>query len=243
MKTTVIKIALCLAVFSLGFTTVSAQGFLKKLAKSTENATDTEKKDATTETSEATTEDKIKESDIPFYTCQKVYETDDEGNRLKNDDGTDKYRVFLVDRNGNKVSSEVVAAQSKQINEAILAIAAKVAAGGLTGALSGGTKGALIGVAAGLGLSVNDITLIVKLKKESNRQKKAIEAYKKSFDEEGNPITAEIDKKTLKDLNLSEENAVAESTAKIKEELSKPDYTTAASNESIDALLEAATKA
>ena len=56
MKTTVIKIALCLAVFSLGSTTVSAQGFLKKLTK----AADTEeKKDATTETSEATTAKKF----------------------------------------------------------------------------------------------------------------------------------------------------------------------------------------
>ena len=44
-------------------------------------------------------------------------------------------------------------------------------------------------------------------------------------------------------LNIDEENAVVESTEKIKKELSDPAYTTAASNESIDALLEAATKA
>jgi hydrogenase maturation factor len=97
-------------------------------------------------------------------------------------------------------------------------------------------------VAAGLGLSVNDIILCVKLKKASNKQKKAIEAYKQSFDEEGNPIAAEIDKKILKDLDLNEDNAVSESTAKIKEELSSPEYGQTPTNESIDALLEAATK-
>jgi len=236
MKKVIIKYVLCFAV--LGFSNqAQAQGFLKKLASAVTTQAATEEADT------STVKDRIKESDIPAYSTKKVYETDEQGNRLKNEDGTDKYRVFLVDRDGKKVSPEAVAEQSKQINQAILKIAAKVGTTTLVGGLSGGAKGALIGVAAGLGLSVNDIILCVKLKKASNKQKKAIEAYRKSFDEEGNPIAAEIDKKTLKDLDLNEDNAVAESTAKIKEELSSPSYSELPSNESIDALLEAATKA
>ena len=235
MKKVIIKFVMCFAVLGLS-NQAQAQGFLKKLASAVTTT-------ATEETDTTTVNDRIKESDIPAYSCQKVYETDEQGNRLKNEDGTDKYRVFLVDKEGKKVSAEAVAEQSKQINQAILKIAAKVGVSAGIGALTGGGKGALIGVAAGLGLSVNDIILCVKLKKASNKQKKAIEAYRKSFDEEGNPIAAEIDKKTLKDLDMNEDNAVAESTAKIKEELSNPSFSDIPSNESIDALLEAATKA
>lgn len=235
MRIIIIKLTLSLAMLAC-CSAASAQGFLKKIT-STVTA-----QSATEQTDTSTVKDRIKESDIPAYSCQKVYETDDLGNRLKNEDGTDKYRVFLVDKEGKKVSSEAVAEQNKQINQAILKIAAKVGVSGGIGALSGGTQGALIGVAAGLGLSVNDIILCVKLKKASNKQKKAIEAYKQSFDEEGNPIAAEIDKKILKDLDLNEDNAVSESTAKIKEELSSPEYGQTPTNESIDALLEAATK-
>jgi len=235
MRSTIIKLTLSLAV--LGYcNTALAQGFLKKL---TSAVTET----ATEQTDTTTVKDRIKESDIPSYSCQKVYETDDQGNRLKNEDGTDKYRVFLVDKEGKKVSPEAVAAQNKQINQAILKIAAKVGISAGIGTLSGGGKGALIGIATGLGLSVNDIILCVKLKKQSNKQKKAIEAYRKSFDEEGNPIAAEIDKKTLKELDLNEDNSLTESTTKIKEELSRPEYDQTPTNESIDALLDAATKA
>ena len=236
MRSTIIKLTLSIVVLGC-CNAASAQGFLKKLTSAVTTQSATEQTDT------STVKDRIKESDIPAYSCQKVYETDEQGNRLKNEDGTDKYRVFLVDKEGKKVSSEAVAAQNKQINQALLKIAAKVGISAGIGGLSGGTKGALVGVATGLGLSVNDIILCVKLKKASNKQKKAIEAYRKSFDEEGNPIAAEIDKKMLKDLDLNEDNAVSESTAKIKEELSSPEYGQTPSNESIDALLEAATKA
>ena len=136
----------------------------------------------------------------------------------------------------------MVEEQSKQINNAILKIAGKAAVGAGIGAFTNGTKGALVGLAAGLGLSINDIGTIIKLKKESNKQKKALEAYRKSFDEEGNPTTAKVDKETLKLLDINDDNAVEKSTAQIQEELSKPEYSKPASNESLAALLEAATK-
>lgn len=238
MKRLLLKLTLCIAVTGM-VQTVSAQSFLKKLTKTAESLTTEQKSDTGTSATD-TVSNKIKESDLPVYSIQKVYETDEQGNRLKAEDGTDKWRAFLVDKNGNKVSAESVVAQSKQINDAIIKIAAKVGVGAGIGALTGKGKGALIGVAAGLGLSVPDIILVIKLKKNAIKQKKALDVYRQSFDDEGNPIAAKLDKETIKALDISEENSTSETTAKIKEDIKNMGDVT--SNESIDALLAAATK-
>lgn len=238
MKRLLLKLTLCIAVTGM-VQTVSAQSFLKKLSKTAESLTTEQKSDTETSATD-TVSNKIKESDLPVYSIQKVYETDEQGNRLKAEDGTDKWRAFLVDKKGNKVSAESVVAQSKQINDAIIKIAAKVGVGAGIGALTGKGKGALIGVAAGLGLSVPDIILVIKLKKNAIKQKKALDVYRQSFDDEGNPIAAKLDKETIKALDISEENSTSETTAKIKEDIKNMGDVT--SNESIDALLAAATK-
>lgn len=238
MKRLLLELTLCIAVTGM-VQTVSAQSFLKKLTKTAESLTTEQKSDTGTSATD-TVSNKIKESDLPVYSIQKVYETDEQGNRLKEEDGTDKWRAFLVDKNGNKVSAESVVAQSKQINDAIIKIAAKVGVGAGIGALTGKGKGALIGVAAGLGLSVPDIILVIKLKKNAIKQKKALDVYRQSFDDEGNPIAAKLDKETIKALDISEENSTSETTAKIKEDIKNMGDVT--SNESIDALLAAATK-
>lgn len=238
MKTIIFKLLLCIAVFGVS-QSVSAQFSLKSLTKAV-----TSDSSQSTESTEATDtmKNKINVADIPSYTCQKVYETDEQGNRLKNEDGTDKYKVQLVDKNGNVVSPEAAEAQVKKINSAILTIAAKVGLGAAMGGLSGKKNGVLYGLAAGIGLSVTDIINVVKLKKDSNKQKKALELYKKSFDEEGNPLTATVDSKTLKELNISEDNAVSKTTAQIEKEISAGTYKEIPSNESLDALLDAASK-
>ena len=238
MKHSILKIFVGLALLCYGGD-MCAQGFLKSLTKKKGTKAETEQ----VSNDSTTVKDKLNAKDIPSYTAQKVYVLDENNQRIKNEDGTDKYIVELIrTSDGMRVSPEVAQEQAKQINQAILAIAAKAGTSAVTGYLSGGGQGALIGLAVGLGLSANDIILIIKLKKDTNKQKKALEAYKKSFDEEGNPTTAEIDSKTLKTLGISEENAVEKTTAQIQEELSKPEYSTPAKNESIDALLEAATK-
>lgn len=231
------KIVLCISLAAV-CSDVSAQGFFKSLTK---------KSDTTKETTEnaegETTQNKIKKEDIPVYTCVKEYFLDSNNNRIKNEDGTDKYVVRLKrTSDGAIVSPEMAQEQSKQINNAILAIAVKAGVSAGVGALSGGGKGALVGLATGLGLSVQDVILIVKLKKDANKQKKALETYRATFDEEGNPKVAEVDKNTLKLLGINEDNAVEKTTAQIQEELSKPEFSQPVSNESIDALLNAATK-
>ena len=167
-----------------------------------------------------------------------VYLKDEAGNDVLNADGTKAYRVYLVNQKGQKITSEAAAAQSKQINKAILTIAGKVGLGAAIGGLSGGKEGVLVGVATGLGMSVSDIMLIVKLKKDINKQKKVLEAYQKSFDEEGKPLDASVDPAKIKDLSIDTKNAVSDTAEKLKGEL----LTEAPTNESIDALIGAVTK-
>ena len=250
MKNLLVKVFMVAIVMAMCSGTVCAQGFLKKLGKVT-NVAGGQETDEAAPADSTSTDSKLKKDEIPMYTCQMVYETDEQGNRLKNEDGTDVYRVFLFDKNGNKVSGEAVEAQSKQINNAILRIAGKVgggaALGAIGGAIGGGkkgaAKGALVGVAAGLGLSVNDLILCVSLKKSINKQKKCIEAYRKSFDEEGKPIDAAVDPTSIKDLNLTADNVVEETSAKIMADLESENYKSTPTNDTIDSLHEAATKA
>lgn len=231
--------ALLVILMGAGMCTVeaSAQGFLKK-AKAAVSSVTSSSSDATTIAAADTTSNKLNKDDIPVYHCEMVYLKDEAGNDVLNADGTKAYRVYLVNQKGQKITSEAAAAQSKQINKAILTIAGKVGLGAAIGGLSGGKEGVLVGVATGLGMSVSDIMLIVKLKKDINKQKKVLEAYQKSFDEEGNPLDASVDPAKIKDLSIDTKNAVSDTAEKLKGEL----LTEAPTNESIDALIGAVTK-
>lgn len=238
------KLLLCVAVLGVS-QTVSAQFSLKKFAKSAMESVSGSAGGADAAATEGndSVQNKINAGDMPSYTCQKVYVTDENGNRQKKEDGTDDYIVQLVDNNGNPVSAEAAQAQVDAINAGILTIAKKVGMNTGLGALSGGGKGALEGLAVGLGLSVADLYTVIALKKDSNKQKKALELYRKSFDEEGKPLKATVDSKTLKELNISDDNAVSKSTAQIEKEINSDAYKTIPSNDSLDALLGAAAKA
>lgn len=231
--------ALLVILMGAGMCTVeaSAQGFLKK-AKAAVSSVTSSSSDATTTAAADTTSNKLNKDDIPVYHCEMVYLKDEAGNDVLNADGTKAYRVYLVNQKGQKITSEAAAAQSKQINKAILTIAGKVGLGAAIGGLSGGKGGVLVGVATGLGMSVSDIMLIVKLKKDINKQKKVLEAYQKSFDEEGKPLDASVDPAKIKDLSIDTKNAVSDTAEKLKGEL----LTEAPTNESIDALIGAVTK-
>lgn len=231
--------ALLVILMGAGMCTVeaSAQGFLKK-AKAAVSSVTSSSSDATTTAAADTTSNKLNKDDIPVYHCEMVYLKDEASNDVLNADGTKAYRVYLVNQKGQKITSEAAAAQSKQINKAILTIAGKVGLGAAIGGLSGGKEGVLVGVATGLGMSVSDIMLIVKLKKDINKQKKVLEAYQKSFDEEGKPLDASVDPAKIKDLSIDTKNAVSDTAEKLKGEL----LTEAPTNESIDALIGAVTK-
>lgn len=224
-----------------GVADASAQGFLKKAKAAVGTASKVAGAVAGVASSAEesdTTSTKIKKEDIPVYHCEMFYLKDENGNDVVNADGTKEYRVYLVNQKGQKVTLEAAEAQSKQIGKAVLTIAGKVGLSAGIGAISGGGKGALVGVATGLGMSVGDVMTIVQLKKDINKQKKVLEAYKKSFDEEGKPLQASVDPTKIKDLDIDSKNAVSETAEKLKGEL----LTEAPTNESIDALIGAVTE-
>lgn len=166
----------------------------------------------------------IQWAEVPVYSAQKVVELDADGKPVLNEDGTEAYRVFLIDQNGNKRSREAVEAQVKQINDAVLRITAKVGAPVVIGILSGKKDVAIIGGLTGGLLSIGDIVSAWKLKLSLNKQKKLIKSYSKSFNEEGKPIDATVDAKTLSDLGITESNTVSQSTSDLMKELTDEGY-------------------
>ncbi len=220
-----------------GVNTASAQFSLKKLAKAA-TTTATTTSEQTTDAS-ATTENKINKSDFHKYEARKVYVTDNNGERIKTEAGTDKYEIMLFDTTtGEIVDADKVAAQSKAINQAIGAIALKAGAGALIGTVTGGGKGALAGLAAGLGLSISDIRTIISLKKDINKQNNAIETFKKCINEEGQLVDAELSKEDKKLLGDLDKNSCEMTSDKLNEAKAAA-KTAETSNGSIDALNEA----
>ena len=241
MKERRLQSVLMMIAFLLSASQVSAQGFLKKLQSVTETvsqvagiATGTT---GTTDQAAAVADSAqtIKWDSIPKYSVVKYIETDPStGEQLKNEDGTVKYRMFLVDQFGNKRSAESVAAQQAKVREAVTAIVTKVAGGGALGALSGFAKGggknvlndAAIGTGLGLVASLDDIAQAKTWKTVLNQQEKLLEAYQKNYNEEGEPKDASVDPSKIKDLDFNEENTVSSSTDDIKKELESASFTT-----------------
>ena len=225
-----------------GVNTASAQFSLKNLAKSATSSA-TSSASSSDASSTTTTENKINKSDFHKYEARKVYITDDNGVRIKTAAGTDSAAVRLFDVStdmATMVSPTAIKAQSTAINKAVLAIAAKAAVGAGIGALSGGGSGALAGLATGLGLSVADIKTIVSLKKDINKQKKVLEAYEKSYNEEGQQIVAELDKDSKKALGDLDKTATEMKASDLKAAMEKDSYKSAPTNSSIEALTAAA---
>ncbi len=239
MNKTVKKGIVFAFLMAAGVNTASAQFSLKGVAKSAASAATSSASSSSASSATATTENKINKSDFHKYEARKVYITDDNGARIKTAAGTDSVSVRLFDvstETPTMVSPTAIKAQSTAINKAVLAIAAKAAVGAGVGALSGGGSGALAGLAAGIGLSVDDIKTIISLKKDISKQKKVLEAYEKSFDEEGQQIVAELDKDSKKALGDLDKTATDMKASDLLAARNKDSYTTPPSNSSIDAL-------
>lgn len=219
-------------------TQVSAQGFLKKIQNVTEKVSQITSTSTTTEqqsTAKADTAQSIKWDSIPKYSVVKYIETDPTtGEQLKNEDGTIKYRMFLIDQFGNKRSAESVAAQQAKVKQAVTSIVTKVVGGGAVGAFSGllqgGGKSAAVGGAVGAGAgiiaSVDDIKQAKTWKQVLKQQEKLLEAYQKNYNEEGEPKDASVDPSKIKDLDFNEENTMSGTTEDIKKEVESASFNT-----------------
>ena len=245
MKTTaIVKVITVASMLFVSNQSANAQ-FFKKLGKaiektaktveSTANALDEVSKaaDATPSTASSLTDSgtaaasdsvSIAWDKIPVFSAKRVNMTDENGNPVLLEDGTQDYRVLLVDQFGNKRSAQSVKAQIDIINQRVLAILAKVGLGAGIGALQNGLSGAAVGAGMGALASIDDISMAKKQKKSLKQQKILLAEYQKNFTEEGKPINAKVDPTKLEGLDLKEDNALSMTAADIKKELESEDF-------------------
>ena len=242
--TTIVKVVTVAGMLFVSNQSANAQ-FFKKLGKaiektaktveSTANALDEVSKaaDATPSTASSLTDGgtaaasdsvSIAWDKIPVFSAKRVNMTDENGNPVLLEDGTQDYRVLLVDQFGNKRSAQSVKAQIDIINQRVLAILAKVGLGAGIGALQNGLSGAAVGAGMGALASIDDISMAKKQKKSLKQQKILLAEYQKNFTEEGKPINAKVDPTKLEGLDLKEDNALSMTAADIKKELESEDF-------------------
>lgn len=242
--TTIVKVVTVASLLFVSNQSANAQ-FFKKLGKaiektaktveSTANALDEVSKtaDATPSTASSLTDGgtaaasdsvSIAWDKIPVFSAKRVNMTDENGNPVLLEDGTQDYRVLLVDQFGNKRSTQSVKAQIDIINQRVLAILAKVGLGAGIGALQNGLSGAAVGAGMGALASIDDISMAKKQKKSLKQQKILLAEYQKNFTEEGKPINAKVDPTKLEGLDLKEDNALSMTAADIKKELESEDF-------------------
>jgi hypothetical protein len=229
MKTFILKSLLAFIVLSFSATTASAQlgKLLGKSKAKTEAAADTTAVDSAANA--------IDWDNIPVYHAQLVNLTDEAGNPLLNEDGTQQTRVMLVDQFGNYRSQAAVDAQRKKLKKYIGNIVAKVggaaAVGAVSGLLAGGSKkgtgaaiGAAAGVVAGLALSANDIKRARELHKSLKEQDKLMEAYAKNFTNEGEKVDAAANVESIDGLTIDKDAAVSKTAGEIKAIVDSEDF-------------------
>lgn len=242
--TTIVKVVTVASMLFVSNQSANAQ-FFKKLGKaiektaktveSTANALDevSQAADATPSTASSLTDSgtaaasdsvSIAWDKIPVFSAKRVNMTDENGNPVLLEDGTQDYRVLLVDQFGNKRSTQSVKAQIDIINQRVLAILAKVGLGAGIGALQNGLSGAAVGAGMGALASIDDISMAKKQKKSLKQQKILLAEYQKNFTEEGKPINAKVDPTKLEGLDLKEDNALSMTAADIKKELESEDF-------------------
>ncbi len=248
MKKQTFKSLAMAAVLALATSNVQAQGFFKKLSKGIDKATraidkGTKELDKMTTnlvgdtnatqdaTQSASDSSKINKEylidDAPHYTVKKVYETTENGDTLRNDDGTVRSHYLVFDKN-DKVC-DVNTAQ-KMINSRLKAygnILAKVGGGAALGVAAGllskdkkaALTGGLTGALAGLALSSGDMKKIKELNKSLKAYKTTLTAYQKTFTEEGLPIDATVDLSDVDGIDFTKADELTKEAAEVKAEL------------------------
>lgn len=248
MKKQTFKSLAMAAVLALATSNVQAQGFFKKLSKGIDKATraidkGTKELDKVTtnlvgdtnatqdNTQAASDSSKINKEylidDAPHYTVKKVYETAENGDTLRNDDGTIRAHYLVFDKN-DKVCDANTA--QKMINSRLKAygnILAKVGGGAALGVAAGllskdkkaALTGGLTGALAGLALSSGDMKKIKELNKSLKAYKNTLAAYQKTFTEEGLPIDANVDLSDVDGIDFTKADELTKEAAEVKAEL------------------------
>lgn len=252
MKKQLFKSLALAAVLALATSNVQAQGFFKKLEKGLNKATKaidngTKELDKGTKkldnlTSNLTTTDangtattadsaKISKEDLidnaPHYTVKKVYETAENGDTLRNDDGTIRAHYLVFDKDDKVCDANTAQKMINSRLKAYGAIIAKVGGGAALGVAAGllskdkkaALTGGLTGALAGLALSSGDMKKIKELNKSLKAYKATLAAYQKTFTEEGLPIDATVDLSNVDGIDFTKADELTKEAAEVKAEL------------------------
>ena len=188
------------------------------------------------EQNDTTTKKKFDWKTVPVFTTQVVLLTDDDGNPILNEDGTQQRRVFLVDQFGNRRSKESVSAQHKAITKAMARISGKVGLGAVLGGLAGygvaklqgkSDKDALgdaavtatVGALAGYSFTDEDRAIAKAQKSSLKEQEKMIKTYQKTFTDEGTPVDASVDLSNVNGIDFTKGEPVSLAANDVKKEL------------------------
>lgn len=154
------------------------------------------------------------------FSITKVIETDEAGNQILNEDGTVKYFYHIVDQNGTIWNASTVQTIYSIRAKAYKKIMLKVMLGGGIGALKDGKLDSILtGALAGVITSVDDIATIIKQNKDLKKFRKALDAYKKTFTDEGLPIDPSADLSNVEGLDITQAGEITKSAAEVKAEL------------------------
>lgn len=252
MKKHVFKCLVVAAVLTFATSDVQAQSFFKKLEKGLNKATKaidngTKELDKGTKkldnlTSNLTTTDangtatiadssKISKEDLidnaPHYTVKKVYETAENGDTLRNDDGTIRAHYLVFDKDDKVCDANTAQKMINSRLKAYGAIIAKVGGGAALGVAAGllskdkkaALTGGLTGALAGLALSSGDMKKIKELNKSLKAYKATLAAYQKTFTEEGLPIDATVDLSNVDGIDFTKADELTKEAAEVKAEL------------------------
>lgn len=238
MKRNVMTSALA-GILLLGISDAHAQSLLGKISKGIDTATKVAEtagnvSNAASQANDAA-EKSIDWSKIPVFTTQSVIVTGDDGQPLLNEDGTPQRRVFLVDQFGQRRSKESVKAQQKAVRNACLKITGKIGGGAALGVLGGLASGksttdvivsGASGVASGVIASAEDIKIAKAQLKSLKEQNKLLEAYQKTFTDEGIPVDAKANLTNVDGIDFTKGEEVSMASADVIKELESEAFNT-----------------
>ncbi len=221
LKSVVVALAMI-----LGTSTVSAQKFLNKVKKAAEVVTGTEQTTSDDQQSEEELKKEVEKAIKPVnFEVMKVNIVDENGNQVKNEDGTDKY-VYKLKGNDGKlydltVAKKYVTDSWKAVGSILAKVGINAAKGAIAGGVLSGGKGAAVGAGTNAAASLLETLLTgdeikqIKANRETLKNvRKLLAEYEQTFTEEGLPREASVDMSKWDDCE-----AISMTGAKMKEEL------------------------
>jgi hypothetical protein len=260
MKSILMRVIMVVVALWIGCEAANAQKWLNKMQKGLDKASSKVEKvankveSATNQVNEVlgvsdgtqeegqtvANQDSVKNSLLTPMTfdVKKVIETDDEGNKLLNEDGTERVRYLLIDQDGKicdattaqKLVSKRMSQYGKIVGKTVGGAATGAAVGAIGSLIAGKSKkkvlkaagiGALAGTALGVAWSSKEMSNISTLNKSLGNYKNTIAAYQKTFTDEGALVDATVDLSNVDGINFSNVESTTMPSSQIEKELAE----------------------